>query len=71
MIQIAIVERGEYADHEILAAFEDPRDAAKFAEDFNNQHQPSWDMRAVVGQLDCYPAGTYHGRTRVIDGEIG
>lgn len=70
MRQITTVERGEYSDFQILAVFENPADAEKFAADWNDENQPSWDMRAVVGTLDFYPAGAYFSQARVIDGEI-
>lgn len=70
MQQITIVECGEYDDHQILAVFEAPEDAQAYADDYNKRERPAWNDRAVVGQLDFHPAGTYHRAGQVVDGRI-
>lgn len=69
MATITVVEKGEYDDFDILAAFEDADDAQAFADDYNDEHKPDWPMRARVGTLDFYRAGAYMRRGQVIDGE--
>lgn len=70
MQQLTIVECGQYDDYQILGVFESMTDAQAYADDHNDRERPAWDMRATVGQLDFYPAGTYHRPGTVVDGQL-
>lgn len=67
MRTIAIVESGQYEDHQVMAVFESEEDALAYATDYNTRERPAWNDRATVGTINFYPSGNYHRVDTVVD----